>query len=74
MEISATGKLSPPNLEDFQLKLKRIENSHLEAHQKIESIREVVVSKVVIQLDMTQSDDGTQNKFDMTLKAIMKIF
>ena len=64
MEISATGKLSPPKLEDFQLKLKRKEDSHLKAHQKIESIREVVVSKVVIQLGMSKSDDGTQKKFE----------
>ena len=72
VEISATGNLLPPNVEDFKLKLKRMEHSHLEAHQKIESIREVLVSKFVTQLDMTKSDQGTQKKFDMELKAVVK--
>ena len=72
VQISATGNLLPPCVEDFKLKLQRMEHSHLEAHQKIESIREVLVGKFVTHLDMAKSDQGTQQKFDMALKAVVR--
>ena len=62
--IGAIGELLGPPLDEYELKLRRLSESHLKAQQKVDTLRGILLPQAVYSLDISRSTKELVKKFD----------